>query len=259
MRYVGEILKSWAAIRPLCPAVRSALLVHVFLTGCPDPSAEPGPTAAIQDADGCSTGELAAPSADCISGDGVGSGDSSSGDIVVADAAGTSYALWCESFVAKQCNAMGKCCSASVPNCITSTKAACLNPGKYAPIAVAAQNQLLAIDPVLAAACDEWIARLAESCSQAAANDAIVACILSWIDPAKIGEPCQAGMAYCANRKGICVTPNVGATLCTAGQDVGQSCGQQSPCAPGLFCFPPTKSGEVGLCTVPNGKCFDNS
>jgi hypothetical protein len=125
---------------------------------------------------------------------------------VVALGASGSYLERCDKIAAAVCAQAANCCSGQAGECVAGMKQACVGQGKFEALALAAQAGKLVLDPLLAQACDTALAGLATHCNKYDFADTVIGCMVAWVDPAGLAQPCaianNTDYPNCAGGKG---------------------------------------------------------
>lgn len=183
----------------------------------------------------------------------------STGDGLVdgdADAAAASPAeTACAGYAATICAATSTCCGGTTPaGCADSWVKACLKLG-WADADDALLAKQLQQDDAAKSACSQALQAATQACDRGAASRALSLCLRSWVDPAKVGQPCAAPVELsCAAGTGRCTAKTTDLYQCTQSVGEGASCSLAQPCQPGLECL---DSGltRAKTCGKPGSTC----
>lgn len=166
---------------------------------------------------------------------------------VLAIGPGGTYAERCDKVAVSVCGHIQNCCMTAAPGCADQMRKTCMESKKLSGLSALAQEGKAVLDPGMAQNCDKALADLGSSCGTTAAARVLRTCMMAWMDPAKIGEPCTAHKVFCAGGQGECAggSPN----LCRAIVALGEPCSNGDPCPWDAFCHP---YAPVNTC-VPGG------
>lgn len=172
-----------------------------------------------------------------------------------ADTAASPAETTCAAYAATICAATPTCCGGATPaGCADSWVKACLKLG-WADADDALLAKQLQQDDAAKTACSQALQAATQACDRSAASRALSLCLRSWVDPAKVGQPCAAPVELsCAAGTGRCTAKTTDLYQCTQAVGEGASCSLAQPCQPGLECL---DSGltRAKTCGKPGSTC----
>ncbi len=171
------------------------------------------------------------------------------------DAAASPAQAACATYAASICAATPTCCGGMAPaGCADSWVKACLKLG-WADAEDAMLAKQLQQDEAAKTACSQALQAATQGCDRSAVSRALGLCLRSWVDPAKVGQPCAAPVELsCAAGTGRCTAKTTDLYQCTLAVGEGASCSLAQPCQPGLQCL---DSGltRAKTCGKPGSTC----
>lgn len=172
-----------------------------------------------------------------------------------ADTAASPAETACATYAATICAATATCCGGTAPaGCADSWVKACLKLGWADADDALLAKQLQQDDPAKTA-CSQALQAATQGCDRSAVSRALSLCLRSWVDPAKVGQPCAAPVELsCAAGTGRCTAKTTDLYQCTQAVGEGASCSLAQPCHAGLECL---DSGltRAKTCGKPGSTC----